>query len=147
MSTAQQTSNKATVRRFNDAANSGDQELISKTIDELVAPDALIRTPLPIEATGAELAKEAFARLLRAYPDLHITIEDLIEEDDKIVSRNTVTGTHQGEYMGIPPTGKSVTYNEIFIARFADGRVAETWGVVDVLSQMRQLGAISAGAE
>jgi steroid delta-isomerase-like uncharacterized protein len=146
MSTAQQTSNKAAVRRFNDAANTGDAELIAMTIDELVAPDALIRTPLPVEATGAELAKEVFARLLRAYPDLHITIEDLVEEGDRVVSRNTVTGTHQGEYMGIPPTGKSVTYNEIFIARFADGRIAETWGVVDVLSQMRQLGAIPGGA-
>jgi steroid delta-isomerase-like uncharacterized protein len=142
METAQETSNKAAVRRFNDAANTGDEELIARTIDELVAPDALIRTPLPIETTGAELAKEAFARLLRAYPDLHITIEDLVEEEDKVVSRNTVTGTHRGEYMGIPPTGKTVTYNEIFIVRFADGRVAETWGVVDVLSQMRQLGVI-----
>jgi steroid delta-isomerase-like uncharacterized protein len=142
MSTAQQTSHKAAVRRFIDAANTGDAELLFETIDELVAPDALMRTPLPIEATGAELVKEVFARLLRAYPDLHITIEDLVEEGDKVVSRNTVTGTHQGEYMGIPPTGKSVTYNEIFIARFADGRIAETWGVVDVLSQMRQLGAI-----
>jgi steroid delta-isomerase-like uncharacterized protein len=146
MSTAQETSNKAAVRRFNDAANTGDAGLIAKTIDELVAPDALIRTPLPIAATGAELLKEVFARLLRAYPDLHITIEDLVEEGDKVVSRNTVTGTHQGEYMGIPPTGKSVTYNEVIIARFADGRIAETWGLVDVLSQMRQLGAIPGGA-
>jgi steroid delta-isomerase-like uncharacterized protein len=146
MSTAQQTSNKATTRRFNEAVNSGDWELISKTIDELIAPDALMRTPLPIDATGAELAKEVFARLLRAYPDLHITIEDLVEEGDKLVMRNTVTGTHQGQYMGIPPTGKSVTYNEIFIFRFAGGRIAETWGVVDVLSQMRQLGAIPGGA-
>jgi steroid delta-isomerase-like uncharacterized protein len=146
MAVAQQTSNKAAVRRFCDAVNTGDAELISKTIDELVAPDALIRTPLPIKATGAQLAKEVFARLHRAYPDLHITIEDLIEEGDKVVFRNTVTGTHQGEHMGIPPTGKSVTYNEIFIARFAGGRIAETWGVVDVLSQMRQLGAIPGGA-
>jgi steroid delta-isomerase-like uncharacterized protein len=146
MSTAQQTSHKAAVRRFIDAANTGDAELVSETIDELVAPDALIRTPLPIETAGAELLKEVFARLLRAYPDLHITIEDLVEEEDKVVSRNTVTGTHQGEYMGIPPTGKSVTYNEIFIARFADGRIAETWGVVDVLSQMKQLGAIPGDA-
>jgi predicted ester cyclase len=144
MSTAQETSNKATFRRFHDAINTGDVELISKTIDELVEPNALIRTPLPIEATGAQLAKEVFGRLLRAYPDLHITVEDLIEEGDKLVSRNTVTGTHQGEYMGLPPTGKSVTYNEIFIARFAGGRVAETWGVVDVFSQMKQLGAIPA---
>ena len=142
MSTAQETSNKATLRRFIDAANTGDAELLSKTIEELIEPDALIRTPLSIEATGAELVKELWARLHRAYADLHITIEDLIEEGDKVVVRNTVTGTHQGEYMGVPPTGKSVTYNEIFIARFADGRIAETWGVVDVLSQMRQLGAI-----
>jgi steroid delta-isomerase-like uncharacterized protein len=146
MSTAQQTSHKAAFRRFIDDANTGDSELLSETIDELVAPDALIRTPLPIEATGAELVKEVFARLLRAYPDLHIAIEDLVEEGDKVVSRNTVTGTHRGEYMGIPPTGESVTYNEIFIARFEGGRIAETWGVVDVLSQMRQLGAIAGGA-
>jgi steroid delta-isomerase-like uncharacterized protein len=142
MSTVQETSNKATLRRFVDAANTGDAELLSKTIDELVGPDAVLLTPLPIDATGAELAKEVFTRLHRAYADLHITIEDLIEEGDKVVMRNTVTGIHQGEYMGIPPTGKSVTYNEIFIARFAGGRIAEMWGVVDVLSQMRQLGAI-----
>jgi predicted ester cyclase len=146
MSTAQETSNKTAVRRFCDASNTGDAELIAKTIDELVEPDALIRTPLPIEATGAELVKEVFARLHRAYPDLHITIEDLIEEGDKVVSRNTVTGTHQGEYMGIQPTGKPVTYNEIFIFRFAGDRLAESWGVVDVLSQMKQLGAIPAPA-
>jgi steroid delta-isomerase-like uncharacterized protein len=142
MSTAEEATNKATTERFDDALNSGDAELIFKTIDEVVAPDALIRTPLPIEATGAELAKELFARLLRAYPDLQITIEDLIAEGDKVVSRNTVTGTHQGEYMGIPPTGNSVTYNEVIITRFADGRIVETWAVVDVLSQMRQLGVI-----
>ena len=68
----------------------------------------------------------------------------MIAEGDKVVGRNTVTGTHRGDYMGIPPTGKSITYNEIFIGRFAGGRIAETWGVVDVLSQMRQLGAIPA---
>ena len=80
----------------------------------------------------------------RAYPDLHVTIEDLIEEGDKVVSRNTVTGTNLGEYMGRPPTGRSVTYNEIFVFRFAGGRIVETWGVVDVLAQMRQLGMIHA---
>ena len=68
----------------------------------------------------------------------------MIEEGDKIVSRNTVTGTHQGDYMGVPATGRAVTWNEIFIIRFARGRIAETWGVVDVLSQMKQLGVIPA---
>lgn len=68
----------------------------------------------------------------------------MIAEGDKVVHRNTVTGTHQGEYRGVAPTGKPITYNEIFIFRFADGRVAEIWGVVDVLAQLRQLGVIPA---
>ena len=76
MPTDQETSNKATLTRFEDALSSGDWELISKTIDEVVEPDALIRTPLPIEATGAELLKEVFAGLHRAFPDLHVTVED-----------------------------------------------------------------------
>ena len=144
VSSTQVPSNKETVRRFCDASNTGDAALIAKTIDELVEPDALIRTPLPVQTKGRELVKEVFARLHQAYPDLHITIEDLIEEGDKVVSRNTVTGTHQGDYMGLPPTGKSVKYNEIFVFHFADGRLAESWGVVDVFSQMQQLGAIPA---
>jgi steroid delta-isomerase-like uncharacterized protein len=144
MSTQQETANKTTFRRFHDATNSGDAEFISKTIDEIVEPKVLIRTPLPVEATGAQALKEVFARLHRAFPDLHVTVEDLIAEGDKVAGRNSVAGTHQGEYMGLPPTGKSVTYNEIFVFRFAGGRIAETWGVVDVFSQMKQLGVIPA---
>jgi steroid delta-isomerase-like uncharacterized protein len=125
--------------------NTGDAEVISKTIDEVVEPDVLIRTPVPIDATGAQALKQVWAVLLRAFPDLHVAVEDVIAEGDKVVCRNTVTGTHQGEYMGLPPTGKSITYNEIFIFRFAGGRIAETWGVVDILSQMRQLGVIPGG--
>ncbi|MEU3901827.1 ester cyclase [Streptomyces sp. NPDC045251] len=65
-------------------------------------------------------------------------------KDDKVVSRQTVTGTHQGEYMGHPPTGRPVTYSEIFILRFAAGRIVEVWGVVDVHSQRKQLHAVQA---
>jgi steroid delta-isomerase-like uncharacterized protein len=83
-----------------------------------------------------------FAGLHRAFPDLHVTIEDLIEEGDKVVSRNTVTGTHQGAYMGIPPAGRPISCNEFFVMRFENGRIAETCGVVDLLSQLRQLGAM-----
>jgi steroid delta-isomerase-like uncharacterized protein len=142
MSTPQVTRNKATLRRLHDALNSGDAALISTTIDELFAPDVRIGTPLPIDATGAQALKQVWTTLLRAYPDLHVTVEDLFGEEDKLVARNTVTGTHQGEYLGIPATGRSVTYNEMFIFRFAEGRIAETWGVVDLLSQLKQLGAI-----
>jgi steroid delta-isomerase-like uncharacterized protein len=145
MSTAEEARNKATVSRFvDDVIGTGDAEVISKTIDELVEPDVLIHMPMPIQATGAQALKQVWAMLLRGLPDVHVTVEDLIAEGDKVVSRNTVTGTHQGEYMGLPPTGKSITYNEIFIFRFANGRIAEMWGVVDVFSQMKQLGVIPA---
>jgi steroid delta-isomerase-like uncharacterized protein len=144
MSTAEVTTNKATFRRFRDAMNTCDMEFISRTIDELVESDATIRTPLPGDATGAEVLKQVWAVLLRAFPDLHLTVEDLIGEEDKVVARIVVTGTHLGDYMGIEPTGKSIAYEEIFIFRFANGRVVETWGVVDVFSQMKQLGVIPA---
>ena len=127
--------------------NTGDLELMSKTIAGIVEPDVRIRTPLPVEATGAGALEQVTAMLLRAFPDLHVTVEDLIAEGDKVVGRNTVTGTHRGEFMGLPATGRSVVYDEIFIFRFVDGRiVAETWGVVDVFSQLRQLGALRKAA-
>jgi predicted ester cyclase len=129
--------------RFHDAANTGNATLLFKMIDELVLPEAVVRTPLPIDATGAEALKQVWAMLLRIYPDIHLTVEDLIAKDDKVVGRTTVTGTQQGEFMGHPPTGRAVTYHEIFIFRFVDGRVAETWGVVDVYAQMSQLGMFS----
>jgi steroid delta-isomerase-like uncharacterized protein len=142
VTTTAATDNKATVVRFHDAISTGDMEQVSKTIDEVVEPHVQIRTPLPVKATGAEALKQVTEILLQAFPDIHAAVEDLIEEGHKVVGRMVITGTHRGEYMGIPPTGKSVTYNEIFIFRFANGRIAETWGVVDVFSQMQQLGVI-----
>jgi steroid delta-isomerase-like uncharacterized protein len=139
---AQETSNIATFGRFHDAVNTGDEKVISKTIDDIVEPNALFHAPAPIDATGAEALKQVWAVLLRAFPDIHVTVEDVIAEGDKVVARNTVTGTHQGEYMGHPPTDKSVTYSEIFILRFERGRIAEIWGVADVLSLTKQLGVI-----
>jgi steroid delta-isomerase-like uncharacterized protein len=143
MSTAEVAANKAAFERFHQAANSGDMCHLASTIDELVAPDAAIRTPLPIDATGAELLKRVWAMLYKVYPDIHLTVDDVIADGDKVVARNTITGTHRGEFMGVAATGKTVTYNEIFIFRFADGRVVETWGVVDVYAQMKQIGVVS----
>ncbi|BBX02991.1 hypothetical protein MMOR_39270 [Mycolicibacterium moriokaense] len=97
---------------------------------------------MPIDATGPDKLKQVWSMLYAVYPDLHLVVDDLIAAGDKIVVRNTVTGTQLGEFMGAAPTGRTVTYNEIFIFRFIDGRVAETWGVVDVLAQMRQIGLL-----
>jgi steroid delta-isomerase-like uncharacterized protein len=144
VSTAQETENKAIFVRFQEAVNTGDPELISKAIDDLVAPNVLFHAPVPMDATGAQALKQVWTVLLRAFPDIHVAVEDVIAEADKVVLRNTVTGTQLGEYRGMPPSGKTVAYNEIFIARIVGGRIAEIWGVVDGLSQLRQLGAIPA---
>jgi steroid delta-isomerase-like uncharacterized protein len=143
MSTAEVARNKETFRRFRDAMNSCDPAVISATVDELVASDARVRTPLPTDASGAEVLKHVWAVLLRGLPDLQLDVQDMIAEDDKVVARIVVSGTHLGEYMGVEPTGKTIAYDEIFIFRFADGRVVETWGVVDVHAQMRQLGLLT----
>lgn len=135
--------NKETFLRFHESISSGDVRLLSRMIDEVVEPDVVLSTPLPVDTRGAEGLKQAMTMLLRAFPDLHVTVADMIEEESKVVGRNVLTGTHRGDYMGIPPTGRTVTYNEIFIFRFANGRIAETWGVVDVFSQLLQLGAIA----
>lgn len=142
MSTAGPTDNTARLNRFHSAVNSGDMGIISKAIDEFVAPDVLFHPPVPMDATGAAALKRVWEVLLRAFPDIHVTAEEMIAEGDKVASRNTVTGTHRGEYQGLPPTGRHVTYDEIFIFRFADGRITEIRGVVDVLAQLRQLGAL-----
>jgi predicted ester cyclase len=137
------TKHRAALGRLHDAVNSRDEKRIDAAVDEVFLPNVIISSPLPIVQSGAAAMKTVWSTLLRAYPDLHIAVEDVFGESDRLVARNTVTGTHRGEYLGIAPTGRPVTYNEIFIVRFAaDGRIAETWGVVDVFVQLRQLGAI-----
>jgi predicted ester cyclase len=142
VSAAHGTSNKAVIGRLLDATNTGDAEVVAQTIDEVFEPD--VKQHGPSEVTGTQAIKEMMARLYQAFPDIHITLDDLIEEGDKVVAMDTVTGTHLGEFNGLPPTGNPVAYSEIFIMRFAGDRIAEVWGVVDIFSQMKQLGMIQA---
>jgi predicted ester cyclase len=139
-----ETSNEATFGRLHDAVNTGDAELISKTIDDVAAPDLIFHAPVPGDLSGVQALKQVWTVLLRAFPDIHVAVEDVVAQGDKVVYRNKVTGTHQGEYRGVAPTGRSVAYDEIFIVRFADGRIAEIWGVVDVFAQLKQLGLVPA---
>jgi steroid delta-isomerase-like uncharacterized protein len=142
MSTVEPTTNKAAYTRIIDAVNSGDRDAMARTGDELIDPTLVNPGPLAHGATGAAAFMEVFRVLRQAFPDLHITVQELIAEGDKVVCQNTVTGTHVGEFLGIPPTGNAVSYDEIFIMRFVDGRIVEASGVVDVLSQLRQIGAL-----
>jgi predicted ester cyclase len=131
--------NKAAYRRFYE-------EFLSKgnldIVDEVVDPNVVSHSPFPGQKPGAEGLKQAIARFREAFPDLQATAEDVIAAGDKVVGRFTVTGTHHGEFMDIAPTGKTITYDEIVIVRFKDGRIVEHWAVADALAMMQQLGVI-----
>ncbi|MEV0980948.1 ester cyclase [Streptomyces sp. NPDC049915] len=128
--------------RMHDAVNSGDLELIEKTIDEVCDPGLVFHAPVPTGVSGLQALKQVWRVLLPAFPDLHVEIQDVITQGDKAVYRNTVTGTHLGDYRNLTPTGRPVRYDEIFVVRQSGGRITEIWGVVDVLAQLRQLGAV-----
>ena len=115
--------------------------------DELIGANVLEHQQQPgvsPDAAGPELVKQ-IARFYRsAFPDLQIAIEDLIAEEDRVAARVTISGTHQGEMLGIPPTGKRVEVSSIDIIRFEDGKAAEHWGETDVMAMMQQLGVVPA---
>jgi C-1 hydroxylase len=83
---------------------------------------------------------------LNAFPDLHLDVRSIIAEDDLVTLRITVTGTHKGEFAGIAPTGKQVTWDMVEELRFADGKVVERWDVVNILPVLQSIGSIPVGA-
>jgi len=90
----------------------------------------------------AEAARQEAADFRQGFPDVVSTIEDLIAEGDKVVARWTSQATHQGDYMGVPPTGKQVEFTGISVYRIEGGKIAESWTIEDELSLMRQIGAV-----
>ena len=132
----------ATARRMYELINTGDVD----GFGELLAADFVEHEELP----GLEPTREgvkAFFRMYRAaFPDLRMGAQDVLVSGDKVVVRARATGTHQGDFMGIPPTGKQVDVQLIDIMRFgSDGLVRDHWGVFDALAMMQQLGAVPAG--
>lgn len=114
-------------------------------VDEVIARDYLGHSPSPTgETHGPEDYKQFYARLREAFPDLRVTIEDQIAEGDKVVTRWTAHGTHQGEFLGIVPTGRHGAITGITIDRIAGGKVVECWTNADDLGLMRLLGVIPA---
>jgi steroid delta-isomerase-like uncharacterized protein len=90
-----------------------------------------------------EAAKQEAADFRRGFPDVISTVEDLIAEGDKVVARWRSRATHQGDYMGIPPTGKEVEFTGISFYRIEEGKIAESWTVKDQFGLMRQIGAVA----
>jgi steroid delta-isomerase-like uncharacterized protein len=137
MSTLQE-KNKSLVHRFNDSFNANDLE----SAVTVFAPEAVVHNSGAPDPLNVEGFKQFGAVFRTAFPDGKLTIEDLIVEGDKVVSRVVYRGTHTGDMMGIPPTGKSVTVSAMIIDRFADGKIVESWRLFDQMAMMQQLGVI-----
>ena len=130
--------NKAVMRRiYDEVMSQGNIDLA----DEFFSDDFVEHEGFPgLPTEGPEAPKAGFAMLRAAFPDLHMTADEMIAERDKVVTRGTVSGTHQGEFMGIPPTNKSFEVQFMDIIKFHDGKATEHWGLTDQGAMMEQLG-------
>jgi len=115
-------------------------------IDELMAPGYVHHDVLSPEAFGLDGYKQFADRYLSAFPDLQMTIHDEVVAGDRIVTRWTATGTHNGDLPGLPRTGKKISVTGITIARLSNGKFVESWNNWDALGMLRQLGAIPSDA-
>lgn len=110
-------------------------------VDELIASDFINHTPFG-EMHGQEPARQFILMLRQGFPDLEVTIEDQVAEGDRVATRWTARGTHQGEFQGVPPTGNPMEISGIAMARIANGKVIEQWATPDLLTMMQQIGAV-----
>jgi len=131
--------NKALVCRFVDEVQSAGN---TDAIDEICSPEFVNHSAPPVVPSNCEGVKQLTAMFRQAFPDSYFIVEDMIAQGEKVATRKTFHGTHQSEFMGIPPTGQQVSVGLIDIVRIADGRVVEHWSMADNLSKMQQLGIL-----
>jgi len=129
--------NKALVGQFFDAVNAGDLD----ALDQYVSADFIEHEAFPgLPTKGPEAPKAAIGLFRGAFPNLHMTSDEILADGDKVVVRGTMSGTHQGEFMGIPPTNNSFKVQFIDIIEMRDGKATAHWGVTDQAAMMQQLG-------
>ena len=132
--------NKVVMRRiYEEFWNQGNFAALA----EIVSPDYVLHVPTPPGApTGREGLQWVIQMYRAAFPDIHVQIEDQLAEGDKVLTRITIRGTHQGQLMHIPPTNKAVTFTAMVVTRFKDGQNIEGWAELDRFGLMQQLGVI-----
>jgi predicted ester cyclase len=131
--------NKALARRFRETADKNK----GTGMEEFLSPQMVLHSP-GRPSLNRKQVQGLIGVFYSAFPDLHHTIEDQIAEGDKVVNRVTLRGTHQGEFQGIPPTGKEVAFAGILIDRYEGGKIVESWSNLDTMGLMQQLGVIPA---
>jgi steroid delta-isomerase-like uncharacterized protein len=129
--------NKAIVRKMFEAINK--QTIAS--LDKLMAPNFVLHMDTK-QTQGWAVGRQVVEDEVKAFPDLHVTIEDIIAEGDKVCVRLQETGTHKDEYRGLAPTGNKLSYTVLAIWRIVEGKIVEAWIVYDQMDFLRQLGVI-----
>ena len=138
--------NKPIARRALEEVFSGQGDL--DVADELFAPNYVGHDPAsPEDIRGPEGVKEFASMYRNAFPDVLMSVEEQVAEGDKVVTRWIASGTHQGDMMGIAPTGNRVTVAGTSVERIVDGKIEETWDNYDALGMMQQIGAIPSPEE
>jgi steroid delta-isomerase-like uncharacterized protein len=132
---------KALERRFFDSWNKGKAAAMA-AIDETCAANVVFHSGTGRDVRGLKDFKQFNSEVFSAFPDNQFTIDDMVVEGDKVAIRYTMTGTHKGEIMGVPPTNKKVKIWMIQIDRIADGKLVEGWLRSDTLGFMQQLGVV-----
>ncbi|MBA3881728.1 MAG: ester cyclase [Chthoniobacterales bacterium] len=138
-----QEQNITTTKTFGSAVNSG--RLYQLT--DLMTSDVKDHDPAPDQGSGPEGFIDFFTKFRDAFPDLEISVEHMVADDDNVAIAYTVTGTHEGNFHGIAPTRKKIKARGVQIARFEDGRIAERWGSSDELGIFKQLGVDPTGGK
>jgi steroid delta-isomerase-like uncharacterized protein len=131
--------NSAVVRNFvEETINQGRID----SAERFVWEDVVEQVPFPGQGPGVEGLKDVLRGMRAGFPDIHFAIEEQIAEGDKVLSRFEWTGTHRGEFLGVPATGRPVKVWGMVVDRLVDGRIKETRIIMDALGLMMQLGAI-----
>lgn len=119
---------------------------IDAAMDTLFAPDAVDRDPAPGQGPGREGFRSFFRTLTTAFPDAHLESQTMVVDDENVAFAYTLTGTHQGSFNGVAPTGRRIEVRGLQIGRFEDGQIVERWGSTDEMGIMAQIGAAPAAS-
>jgi steroid delta-isomerase-like uncharacterized protein len=142
MPDAQSEANIALMRRAFDALNRHDLDACVA----MMTPDFAINlAEMPFQRHGQAAWRQHAETMIAAFPDVKVKIEDIFAIDDRLAARVRLTGTHKGEFVGNPPTGKSIDYKSHEIYRFEDGKLAEEWICSDMMTLFTQIGALAPG--
>lgn len=134
--------NIAAQEHLGDNINAGNID----TAVETFAEDAVDHDPAPDQGPGREGFRAFFEALTTAFPDAHIEPQHMVADDEHVCIAYTLTGTHEGDFEGVEPTGKRIEVRGVQIGRFEDGKIVERWGSTDELGIMQQIGAVGNGA-